>query len=253
VSHTGVGGLTLGGGLGHVMRKHGLTVDNLRSVDLVTADGTAMHVDADTEPELFWGLRGGGGNFGIATALEYQLHPVGPMVLGGRIIWPLADAPDVLRKVADLAPDAPDELGIIMRLGHAPPAPFIPPEQYGKPVVGLELVWTGDPAAGQRVIAPLRALGAPIADIVRPLPYLFIQSQADGGNPHGRHYYCRSQRLPELTDEVIDVLIAHTESSTCPLSYIGGFVIGGAVTRVDPDATAVGRRDAWLEVNAVAA
>jgi len=93
VSHTGVGGLTLGGGLGHVMRKHGLTVDNLRSVDLVTADGTAMHVDADTEPELFWGLRGGGGNFGIATALEYQLHPVGPMVLGGRIIWPLADAP----------------------------------------------------------------------------------------------------------------------------------------------------------------
>jgi len=152
-----------------------------------------------------------------------------------------------------LAPDAPDELGIIMRLGHAPPAPFIPPEQYGKPVVGLELVWTGDPAAGQRVIAPLRALGAPIADIVRPLPYLFIQSQADGGNPHGRHYYCRSQRLPELTDEVIDVLIAHTESSTCPLSYIGGFVIGGAVTRVDPDATAVGRRDAWLEVNAVAA
>lgn len=118
--------------------------------------------------------------------------------------------------------------------------------------MGLELVWTGDPSEGQRVIAPLRAIGTPIADAVRPVPYLFVQSQADGGNPPGRHYYWRSQRVPELTDEVIDVLLAHTESQTSPLSYVGGFVMGGAVTRVDPDATAVGRRDPGFEVNVVA-
>ena len=120
VSHTGIGGLTLGGGLGHLMRKHGLTVDNLLSVDLVTADARRMRVDAETEPELFWGLRGGGGNFGIATAFEYQLHPVGPLVLGGPIFWPLADAPEVLRFVRDFAAEAPDELGIALTARPAP-------------------------------------------------------------------------------------------------------------------------------------
>jgi FAD/FMN-containing dehydrogenase len=253
VSHTGIGGLTLGGGLGHLMRKHGLTVDNLLSVDLVTADAQRLHVDAETEPELFWGLRGGGGNFGIATAFEYRLHPIGPMVLGGPIWWPLADGPEVLRFVRDFAMDAPDELGVVIFARPAPPSPFLPPDQYGKPVVGMLLVWLGDPTEGQRVISPLRALGTPIADVVRPAPYLFVQSLLDAGNPHGAHYYWRSQRLPELTDEIIEVLLAHTESMTSPMSYIGGFAMGGAVTRVDPDATAVGRRDPGFEVNAVAA
>jgi len=122
ISHTGIGGLTLGGGLGHLMRKHGLTVDNLLAVDLVTADGEQMHVDAETEPELLWGLRGGGGNFGIATSLEYRLHPVGPMVLGGPIFWKLADAPAVLRYLRDYAPGAPDDLGITVAGMKAPPA-----------------------------------------------------------------------------------------------------------------------------------
>ncbi|MCA1681671.1 MAG: FAD-linked oxidase, partial [Actinobacteria bacterium] len=188
------------------MRRFGLTVDNLLSVDLVTADAQRLHVDAETEPELFWGLRGGGGNFGVATAFTYRLHPLGPMVLGGRIIWPLAQAADVLRFVRDFAPVAPDELGIIMRTGLAPPAPVVPPAQVGTPVLGLELVWSGDPAEGRRVIAPLQAVGTPVADAVRPLPYLLIQSQADAGNPHGAHYYWRSQRLPQLTDDVVDVL-----------------------------------------------
>jgi FAD/FMN-containing dehydrogenase len=251
VSHTGIGGLTLGRGLGHLMRRIGLTVDNLESVDLVTADAQRLHVDAETE--LFWGLRGGGGNFGIATAFEYRLHSIGPMVLGGPIFWPLADGPEVLRFMRDFAIAAPDELGIVILARPAPPSPFLPPDQYGKPIVGLLLVWTGDPAEGQRVIAPLRALGTPIADFVRPVPYLFVQSLLDAGNPHGAHYYWRSQRLPELTDEVIDVLLAHTESMTSPLSYIGGFAMGGAVTRVDPDATAVGQRNPGFEINAVAA
>ena len=131
VSHTGIGGLTLGGGLGHTMRRFGLTVDNLRSVDLVTAEGDPLHVDAWTEPELFWGLRGGGGNFGIATAFEYRLHPVGPVLLCGPIFWSLADAPEVLRHLRDFAPQAPDELGMVLFARLAPPGPRSPRSTTG--------------------------------------------------------------------------------------------------------------------------
>src|SRR5262245_60102262 len=141
ISHTGVAGLTLGGGLGHLMRKHGLTVDNLRGVDLVTADGSRVRADAASEPELLWGLKGGGGNFGVATAFEFALHPVGPIVLGGPIFWPLSDAPAVLRFVREWSGQAPDELGITLFARLAPPSPFLPPEQYGKPIVGVLLVW----------------------------------------------------------------------------------------------------------------
>ena len=253
VSHTGIGGLTLGGGLGHLMRRHGLTVDNLLAVDLVSADGERVRADAGNEPELFWGLRGGGGNFGIATAFEYRLHPVGPLVLGGPIFWPLADAPEVLRFLRDFAPEAPDELGIALTARLAPPAPFLPPEQYGKPVVGLVPVWAGDVAEGEKALAPLRRLASPIADAVRPVPYLFIQSLFDAGNLHGTHYYWRSQRLPDLSDDVIDALLGRVESITSPLSHVVGFAVGGAVSRVPADATAVGAREAGFEMNVVAA
>lgn len=253
ISHTGIGGLTLGGGLGHLMRKFGLTVDNLLSVDLVTADAKRLHVDAESEPELFWGLRGGGGNFGIATAFEYRLHPVGPLVLGGPIFWPLADAPDVLRFLRDFAPEAPDDLGITIAARLAPPMPFLPAEQYGKPVLGLVLVWAGDIAKGQQAIAPLRAVGSPLADVVRPVPYLSLQSMLDGGAPHGMHYYWKSHRIPVLSDEVIDVLVGGVESITSPFSQIGGWAVGGAVGRADPDATAVGAREVGFELNIAAA
>jgi FAD/FMN-containing dehydrogenase len=252
VSHTGIGGLTLGGGLGHTMRKFGLTVDNLRSVDLVTADGEALHVDAWTEPELFWGLRGGGGNFGIATAFEYRLHPVGPLLLCGPIFWPLADAPEVLAFVRDFAPRAPDELGLVLFARLAPPGPLVPPEHYGKPVLGVVPAWVGDPAEGRRVLAPLRRVGRPVADNLRPLPYLFLQSMVDAGNQHGMHWYWRSQRVPELGDDVVDLLCGLTESITSPLSYTAGFVMGGTAGRVDPDATAVGERGNGFELSIVA-
>jgi hypothetical protein len=212
-----------------------------------------MHVNAETEPELFWGLRGGGGNFGIATAFEYRLHPVGPIVLGGPIFWPLADAHSVLQFVRDFAPEAPDELGITIAVRLAPPMPFLPPEQYGKPVLGLVLVWAGDTAEGQKAIAPLRTIGAPIADVVRPVPYLALQSMLDGGAPHGMHYYWKSHRLPNLSDEVIDALVARVESITSPFSQIGGWAVGGAVSRVDPEATAVGEREVGFEFNITAA
>jgi FAD/FMN-containing dehydrogenase len=242
VSHTGIGGLTLGGGLGYTMRRFGLTVDNLLGVDLVTADGEAVHVDAWTEPELFWGLRGGGGNFGVATAFTYRLHQLGPMVLGGPVFWALEDAAEVLGAVRELAPSAPDELGIVLFLRLAPPNPALPPELPGTPVLGLNLVWAGDPAAGRAAVAPWRRIGRPLADLVRPAPYLFVQSSLDAGNPHGLHYYWRSQRVPDLTEAVVDRLAGLAGSITSPLSYVAGFAMGGAVTRVDGDATAVGER-----------
>jgi FAD/FMN-containing dehydrogenase len=249
ISHTGIGGLTLGGGFGHLMRRHGLTVDNLLAVELVTADGERLRVDAASEPELFWGLRGGGGNFGVATAFEYRLHPVGPLVLGGPMFWGLDDAPAVLRVLRELAPAAPDELGISISIMPAPPMPFLAPEQFGKPVIGLVLAWMGDFAAGERAIAPLREVGRPLADVVRPVPYLALQSMLDGGAPHGRHYYWKAHRLPALSDATIDVFCERAWAFTSPFAQINGWAVGGAVSRVDPGATAVGERETGFELS----
>jgi FAD/FMN-containing dehydrogenase len=252
ISHTGIGGLTLGGGLGHLMRKHGLTVDNLLSVELVTADGERVRVDAESEPELLWGLRGGGGNFGVATAFEYRLHPVGPLVLGGPIFWPITDAPEVLRWLRDDAPEAPDDLGITLAMMLAPPLPFVPPEQRGKSVIGLVLAWFGDQADGERVIAPLRRIGTPLADLVRPVPYVLLQSMLDGGAPRGRHYYWKSYRLPVLSDAVVDVLLDRIAAIRGGLCQINGWAMGGAASRVDPAATAVGEREVGFDVSVIA-
>jgi len=255
ISHTGIGGLTLGGGLGHLMRKHGFTVDNLLSVDLVTADGDRIRVDERSEPDLFWGLRGGGGNFGIATALEYRLHPIGPMVLGGPIVWPLADAPEILRFLDGFVAEAPDDLGITIATRLAPPMPMLPAEQYGKPVVMLLLVWAGNPAEARAAINPVLAIGRPIAELVRSVPYVMIQSMLDGGAPHGMHYYWKSHRLPALSGEVIDTLVGQVETITSPFSQIGGWAVGGAVSRMDPESTSVGEleRQVGFEINVTAA
>jgi FAD/FMN-containing dehydrogenase len=253
ISHTGIGGLTLGGGLGHLMRRHGLTVDNLLAVELVTADGELLHVDADSDPGLFWGLRGGGGNFGIATRFTYQLHPVGPMVLAGPVFWPLDQAPDVLRAVRAYAPNAPDELGVTLAITPAPPAPFVPPERFGTPAMALILVWSGDPGAAAEALAPLRSVGTPFADAVGPMPYVALQSMLDAGAPNGRHYYWKAHRLPELTDDVIDIFCSAMANATTPFAQINGWAVGGAVSRVHADATAVGDRDAGYEMSITAA
>jgi FAD binding domain/Berberine and berberine like len=253
ISDTGIGGLTLGGGLGHLMRKHGLTVDNLVGVDLVTAEGEQIRADAESEPELFWGLRGGGGNFGIATAFEYRLHPVGPMVLGGSIFWAFEDIPHVLRALREYAPEAPDELGITLAMMKAPPTPLLPPERVGTPVLGLVLVWAGDPSEGERAMAPLRRARPPIVDAVRPVPYVFIQSMLDGGAPPGRHYYWKSHRLGGLPDAVIDVFLERLAAMTSPFGQINGWAMGGAVARVEADATAVGPRELGFDISMPAA
>jgi hypothetical protein len=249
ISHTGIGGLTLGGGLGHLMRKHGLTVDNLLAVDLVTAEGELRHVTEQSDPDLFWGLRGGGGNFGIATRFEYQLHPLGPMVLGGPILWPLHDGAQVMATVREVAPNAPDDLGISVAIVPAPPAPFVPLEQVGRPSMALILVWAGDPDDGVKAMEPLRKIGSPIADVVRPTPYVALQSMLDASAPHGRHYYWKAHKLPSLTDEVIDIFLATTSTATSPFAQINGWAVGGAVSRVAEDATAVGDRHEGFEMS----
>jgi|SRR5215217_3880064 len=196
-----------------------------------------------------WGLRGGGGNFGIATALEFDLHPVGPMVLGGPVFWSFADVPKVLRFLRDFAPEAPDELGITISLMAAPPMPFLPSEQYGKPVLGLVLVWAGDPDAGERALAPLRRLGSPLADVVRLVPYVALQSMLDGGAPHGRHYYWKSHRFAGLSDEIAEVFIERLGAMTSPFAQINGWAMGGAVSRVSAGATAVGEREVGFDIS----
>ncbi len=212
VSHVGIGGLTLAGGFGHLMRRHGLTVDNLRAVELVTAEGERLRVDAEHEPELFWGLRGGGGNFGIATAFEYDLHPVGPLVLGGPIYWPLEQAPQVLRFLREFAPTAPDELGMMLMAHRAPPLPFLPAGALRHPGDRPALTWAGDIAEGVRATAPLRALGTPLGELVRPVPYRALQSLIDGSAPHGTHAYWRSHRFTTLSDAAIDQICALVET-----------------------------------------
>ena len=253
ISQTGIGGVTLGGGFGHLMRRHGLTVDNLRAADLVTANGKGIRVDSESEPELLWGLRGGGGNFGIVTSFEFDLHPVGPLVYAGPIFWPLDQAPLVLRYLRDFAPDAPDELGVAIVANLAPPLPFLPPESFGRPVFGLLVSWSGEIAGGIDALAPLRALGAPLGDAIRPVPYRALQSLLDGGAPPGNHAYWRSHRLPVLSDAVIDTIVARVETITSPLSLLNGWVIGGAVSRVDPAVTAVGERENGYELRCIAA
>jgi FAD/FMN-containing dehydrogenase len=253
ISHTGVGGLTLGGGLGHLMRKHGLTVDNLLAVELVTAGGDQIRVDADSEPELFWGLRGGGGNFGIATAFEFRLHPVGPIILGGPIFWPIEEMPKVLRFLREFAPEAPDELGITLSIAAAPPAPFLPLERFGKPITAVVLAWPGDLDEGEKAIAPLREVASPIAQVVRPIPYVALQGMLDGGAPHGRHYYWKSHRFETFPDELIDVFAARVDAVTAPFWQLNGWAVGGVASRIDPAATAVGHREIGFDLNVVAA
>jgi FAD/FMN-containing dehydrogenase len=231
------------------MRKYGLTVDNLRGVELVTADGDHVRADARIEPELFWGLRGGGGNFGIATAFEYDLHRLGPMVLGGSVFWDSDDGPAVMRRVREYVREAPDELGIAFAMMLAPPIPTLPPDRVLKPAIVLVLVWAGDPADGHAALAPLREVGRPLADSVAVVPYGFIQSMLDGGAPHGRHYYWKSHRLPDLSDPVVDVFLERLAAMTSPFAQITGWAMGGAVSRVDPAATAVGEREDGFDVS----
>ena len=244
VSHTGVAGLTLGGGIGWLMRKHGLTVDNLLAADVVTADGRLLRASDDEHPDLFWALRGGGGNFGVVTSFEFRLHPVGPTVLAGPILWDASDAGEVLRFYRDFVRAAPEELGTVVRFGAAPPIPDIPEEMHGRPVVMVGTCYAGPIEEGERVLRPLRATRTPLLDLIGPAQYVGLQSALDSTVVHGWNYYWKSTHLPELSDDLIDVLVEHAFSCSSPRSYVAMFHLNGAVSRVAEGATAFGNRRA---------
>ncbi len=244
VSHTGVAGLTLGGGIGWLMRKIGLTIDNLLAVDVVTADGGRLRASEDEHPDLFWALRGGGGNFGVVTSFEFRLHPVGPMVLAGPIFWDATDAGEILRCYRDFIRDAPDELGTVVRFGAAPPLPAIPVDLRWRPVVMVGTCYAGPIEDGRRVLRPLRESRTPLFDLVGPAPYVGFQSAIDSTVVHGWNYYWKSTHLPELSDDLIDVIVEHAFSCSSPRSYAAMFHLKGAVSRVAEGGTAFGNRQA---------
>jgi len=249
VTHTGIAGLTLGGGIGWLMRKHGVTVDNLLSADVVTAQGEMVTASEEENPDLFWGIRGGGGNFGIVTSFEYRLHPVGPVVLAGPVFHPHEDAPEVLRFYREFIAAAPDELTTIFELSVAPPLPFLPEEVHGKPVVMVGACYAGSPDEGAEVVRPLKQYGRPIVDLLEPKPYTALQSMFDPLVPHGWHRYWKAVEVPPLTDDAIDTLVEHSSAPTSPKSYTIVFQLGGALARVGEDETAFGQRDAAHNVN----
>jgi FAD/FMN-containing dehydrogenase/DNA-binding HxlR family transcriptional regulator len=253
VSHTGIAGLTLGGGIGWLMRRFGLTIDNLLAAEVVTADGGVITASADQHPELFWGLRGGGGNFGVVTAFTYRLHPVGPQVLAGPVLWPLEDGPEILRCYQDFVAQAPNQVATILTLRRAPPLPILPVELHRRPVCMITMCYLGDPAAGQQALAPLREVGRPLLDLVDLRPYVALQALVDATVPHGWRYYWKSADLPTLDDDVIDTLVEHPSRIRSSWSYAVLFHLGGAIGDVDEDATAYAHRHAahTLNINAV--
>ena len=255
VTHTGVAGLTLGGGIGWLMRKHGLTCDNLLAVELVTADGQRLRVDGRTHPELLWGVRGGGGNFGVVTAFQFRLHQVGPQVLAGPVLYPAEQAGQVLRGYRDWAASTPDEVSTVVNLRQVPALPIIPERLHGQPAVTITCCYAGaDPAAGERLLAPVRRLGTPLLDLIAVKPYAAHQATFDATVPHGLHYYWRSHYLDDLGDEAIDTLADHAWDHRSPWSYTIMFQLGGAVSRLPEAATAFSGRGAGyaLNINAVA-
>jgi hypothetical protein len=249
VTHTGLAGLTLGGGIGWLMRKYGLTIDQLLSVDLITADGQFVKASADENSDLFWGVRGAGGNFGIVTEFEFRLNPVGPEVLAGPIAWPMEQSPEVLRFYREWIADVPDELTTIVVHRKMPPLPVVPPELHGVPVVIVACCYAGAVEDGEKVVAPLKVFGSPILDLCVPKPFVAHQAMFDPSFPRGWWYYFRSCDVATLTDEVIDITAEHALRMKSPLTAFPIFQLGGAIARVGEDETAFNGRAAGHTIN----
>ena len=244
VPDTGIAGLALGSGSGWLERKFGFTCDNLLAAEVVTADGQVVTASATENEDLFWGLRGGGGNFGVVTSFLLQLHPVGPIVLGGLLVWPAPMANDVVRFWRDFMLTAPDEVGGALAFITAPPADFVPEPVRGHPVLGAVVCYAGDPEEGARVMAPLREFGPPPLDLLGPMPYTAVQDLITEANPPGRRNYWSADFLAELPDEAVDTLVEHATNPVSPFSQMLVVAGGGAIARVPEDATAFGDRTA---------
>lgn len=243
VSRTGVAGLSLHGGMGFLTRKYGLTCDNLIAADVVTADGNRITTDAYHNPDLLWALRGGGGNFGVVTSLEFQAHPVGPETWLGLVFYPLDVAKKVLKYLKKLNEESPEELYGIAMLWNAPKEEDIPAEHQGAPVIVMLVCYCGDPDKGEEAVRPARTLGTPIADMSGPISYLDLQKMFDPEYPDGRRYYWKSTYIHDLNDEVIDLLKTHAAKRPSPLSTLDVWAMGGAVNRVKPEEAAFAHRE----------
>ena len=249
VTHTGLSGLTLGGGIGMLMRKHGLTIDNLLSADVITADGEFVRASEEENADLFWGLRGGGGNFGIVTDFEFRLHEVGPTVVAGPVFWAMSEAENVLRFYRDWIAGAPDELMTIVVHRKAPPLPVVPQELHGQPVVAIVCCYCGSVEEGERVVRPLKDFGSPVLDLCEPKPFVDQQGMFDPSFPPGCWYYFRACDVADLTDEVIDITIDYSSRIESPLTAFPIWQRGGAVARIGENETAFSGRNAGFTFN----
>ncbi len=243
VTTTGIGGFTTGGGYGWTSSKHGLTCDNLISAEVVTADGSVVTASETENSDLFWGIKGGGCNFGVVTSFELRLYELGPMVLAGLAIWPVERAPEVLRAWRDYVTDVPDELSTGCAILTAPPEEFIPPELRGQPVIGLVGMYVGDPEEGASVMQPLKDLG-PAVDLIQPMPYTDFQAILDPGNQPGFRNYWRGEYLSGLSDEAIDVFVERAREPLSPFNQVILFRLGQGVNGVPDDSAAFSHRDA---------
>ena len=244
VTTTGVGGFTTGGGYGWTSSKHGLTCDNLISAEVVTADGRVLNASEEENEDLFWGIRGGGGNFGVVTEFHLRLHQLGPIVLGGMLVYTPDQGRDVVRFYRDFVRDAPDEVGSALAFICAPPEEFVPKEAWGQPMIGIVCCYAGPVEDGEAAFKPLREFGPPLMDMMQPMPYTAVQQLLDGANPKGRLNYWTADFLEELPDKAIDAMV---EIATQPVSVFSQMLLipgGGAIARVDEDATAFGQRNA---------
>ncbi|HET7677537.1 MAG TPA: FAD-binding oxidoreductase [Candidatus Limnocylindrales bacterium] len=261
VSLTGAAGLTLGGGFGYLTRRFGWTVDDLEEVEIVTADGSVRRASKSSEPELFWALRGGGGNFGVVTEFVYRLHEVGPQVTGGLIAWPASEAAGVLDVYRRVAESAPRELTLVVLMRNAPPAPWLPESAHGTPVIVVVACHSGSPEQAERDLAPIRSHGQPLADVIQPRTYIAQQSMLDATQPKGLHYYWKSEFLPGLSDELFETYRAQFVDLKAPANQIVLFQLAGALNERPEDDGAMGNREAafacviqaaWKEDPAVA-
>lgn len=250
VSSTGVGGFTLGGGAGWLMRRFGLAADNLRAASVVLADGRFVRASMDEHPDLFWGLRGGGGGLGVVTGFEFALHPL-RQVYAGVVVRPAEQAAVMLRAFRDFTADAPDAFCGLLVLTHAPPLPFLDAAWHGRPVVITALCWSGEAAHAEEVLAPLRRVGSPIVDHVGPMPYVQWQHLQDIGAPAGRYQYWKTVSYRSLPESAVDVLAAAALSLPTSLSEIHVQHLGGAVARIPAEETSFAQRDAGVFVNLI--
>ncbi|HSM14783.1 MAG TPA: FAD-binding oxidoreductase [Thermoanaerobaculia bacterium] len=249
VSLTGIAGLTLGGGFGYLTKRWGWTSDNVRAIELVDAEGRPVRASERENPDLFWGLRGGGGNFGVVTGIEYDLYPVGPEVVGGVVAWPASEAPKVLELYRELAASAPPELTLVTLIRPAPPAPWLPKEMHGKPIAAILACHTGPVEEAERAVAPIKAFGSPVGDILVRRPYTQIQSLLDATQPKGRRYYWKSEYLAGIEPALCEQVIEHAARIPSPHSAVILFQLGEALGRYGADHSPVGNRDARYVLN----